>query len=574
STSGEMTDQDFTYDEEQKLNKNEYEKTGYSFSGWKDDDGNTYTDEETVKNLTPEDGAKITLKADWTPNQYKVTFDPNGHGTPDPTEKTVTYDAAYGKLAEISATGYTFGGWYMTNDCVDDDLVEATTIVKTAGDHTLYAKWTPNEYTVIFDGNGSTSGEMTDQDFTYDEEQKLNKNEYEKTGYSFSGWKDDDGNTYTDEETIKNLTPEDGAKITLKADWTPNQYKVTFDPNGHGTPSIASKTVVFDSKYGELATISEVGYVFGGWYLNAECTGNAITDQSIVKTAGDHTLYAKWTLDTFKVIYDGNDGTIGTKERYEKNAEFKSIVTVDTNDFENTGFVFIEWNTKADGTGTVYDESSTFEMPAHDVTLYAQWEKAGFYITYKGNGGLDKDNKDTVEKPYVANMPAEIAKNMFERKDYVFIGWSTEIITKEITNISSLYQPGDLYLDGESITLYAVWKKIDGGEYMDITDTDKKNTDTTNTDTSSDTATDSGIDTESDEPVPSKPLYGDVDCNGKVTMEDVVALQKIMAKLATHEQYGEMSRINSDCVHDDVINMMDVTEIQKFLAKLIPDLDP
>ncbi len=99
---------------------------------------------------------------------------------------------------------------------------------------------------------------------------------------------------------------------------------------------------------------------------------------------------------------------------------------------------------------------------------------------------------------------------------------------------------------------------------MDITDTEKT-TDTTGP-KDSDTAT--------DEPVPEKPLYGDVDCNGKVTMEDVVALQKIMAKLATHEDYGKMSRINSDCVHDDVINMMDVTEIQKFLAKLIPDLDP
>ncbi|MCR5635648.1 MAG: InlB B-repeat-containing protein [Clostridiales bacterium] len=550
-------------------------KTGYDFTGWTGTGLSGATETVTIEKGSTGERSYI---ANWEASQYTVTFDANGHGTPDPASKTVKYDSAYGPLATISETGYTFGGWYMNADCTGDEI-KAETIVKTPNDHTLYAKWTPNQYTIVFDGNGSTSGEMTDQDFTYDEEQKLNKNEYERTGYTFDGWKDDEGNKYEDEQTIKNLTPEDGAKITLKVDWKANEYKVTFDANGHGTPSMESKTVVFDSKYGELATISEEGYVFGGWYLNAECTGNAITDQSIVKTAGDHTLYAKWSLAIFKVIYDGNDGTIGTKKSYEKNAEYKSIVTVDTNNFENTGYVFIEWNTKADGTGTIYDEANTFEMPAHDVTLYAQWEKAGFYITYKGNGGLDKDSKDTVEKPHLSNMPAEIAANMFERKGYEFLGWSKEQITKEINDknineidINSFYQPGDFYLDGESITLYAVWKKIDDGSYMDVSDTDK-NTDTTGPHDGSDTSTEKDTE-DSEEPVPSKPLYGDVDCNGKVTMEDVVALQKIMAKLATHEEYGEMSRINSDCVHDDVINMMDVTEIQKFLAKLIPDLDP
>ena len=56
-------------------------------------------------------------------------------------------------------------------------------------------------------------------------------------------------------------------------------------------------------------------------------------------------------------------------------------------------------------------------------------------------------------------------------------------------------------------------------------------------------------------------------------MEDVTALQKIIAELNTHNDYGEMSKINSDCNHDDVITMEDVTTIQKFLAKLIDSLD-
>ncbi|MDD5923224.1 MAG: dockerin type I repeat-containing protein [Clostridia bacterium] len=105
----------------------------------------------------------------------------------------------------------------------------------------------------------------------------------------------------------------------------------------------------------------------------------------------------------------------------------------------------------------------------------------------------------------------------------------------------------------------------------DDTSSDDTNSDDTNTDdtNSDDTNTD---DTNTDD-IPEKPLYGDVNCDDVVNMEDVTALQKIIAELNTHNDYGEMSKINSDCNHDDVITMEDVTTIQKFLAKLIDSLD-
>ncbi len=114
----------------------------------------------------------------------------------------------------------------------------------------------------------------------------------------------------------------------------------------------------------------------------------------------------------------------------------------------------------------------------------------------------------------------------------------------------------------------------------DITDTDtststdtSSNTDTsdnTDTSTSTDTSTDTTSDTEDD----TKYMYGDVDCNGKVNMEDVVALQRIMALLTTHESFGAASRENSDCNHDKIVNMLDVVQLQRYLADLIPTLDP
>ena len=46
---------------------------------------------------------------------------------------------------------------------------------------TLYAKWTANTYYVAFKGNGSTSGSMSNQTFTYATAQNLTENTFSKT---------------------------------------------------------------------------------------------------------------------------------------------------------------------------------------------------------------------------------------------------------------------------------------------------------------------------------------------------------------------------------------------------------
>ena len=64
-------------------------------------------------------------------------------------------------------------------------------------------------------------------------------------------------------------------------------------------------------------------------------------------------------------------------------------------------------------------------------------------------------------------------------------------------------------------------------------------------------------------------IYGDVDDDQQVTMLDVVAVQKQIAKLIefTHEQ-----KITADVNHDEVISMLDVTIMQRYIAKLIEEI--
>ena len=62
---------------------------------------------------------------------------------------------------------------------------------------------------------------------------------------------------------------------------------------------------------------------------------------------------------------------------------------------------------------------------------------------------------------------------------------------------------------------------------------------------------------------------GDVNCDGEVTMEDVTALQKVIANLITIESLGSNAFENADCNYDAQVTMEDVTMIQRYLAKLI-----
>ena len=113
--------------------------------------------------------------------------------------------------------------------CDEEDL---SPYVKDATDvHLkLYANWISNDYTVKFDGNGSTSGNMADVTCKYDKSFNLTENKFIRNNYEFIGWntkKDGSGQDYKDKESVKNLTDEDNGTVTLYAQWKLKEYTLT-----------------------------------------------------------------------------------------------------------------------------------------------------------------------------------------------------------------------------------------------------------------------------------------------------------------------------------------------------------
>lgn len=184
-----------------------------------------YTVDKATKTLKL-DGYDKEIVFKYTPNKYIVTFDANGGETPSFTTKTVNFGSKYGDLPTTSRDGYTFLGWFTAADG-GQQLGKDFKTVKIARDHTLYAHWQANEYTVTFDANADS---------------------------------------------------DKSAKVTPK-----------------------TKTVTFDAAYGELAKASRAGYTFQGWFTTAKEGGTEVKSDDIVKTAGNHTLYAHWEITPHNV---------------------------------------------------------------------------------------------------------------------------------------------------------------------------------------------------------------------------------------------------------------------------------
>jgi len=118
-------------------------------------------------------------------NIATVTFDANSGTTPDPVSKVVQLGLTYGTLATTSRTGYTFAGWWTTAGGGVEVL--STDIVTTTDDHTLYAHWTANTYTVTFNANGGTGLAPTSKSVTYGATYGALATT-SRTGYTFAGW--------------------------------------------------------------------------------------------------------------------------------------------------------------------------------------------------------------------------------------------------------------------------------------------------------------------------------------------------------------------------------------------------
>lgn len=236
-----------------------------------------------------------------------VAFDSNGGSEASFASKDVASGISYGSLPNVERPGYDFVGWF--TDRTNGDHIVSESVVGVTQDQTLYAHWNPKKYSVTFDLNGGHSIDKSEIEVTY-ESTYGELPEPTRTGYTFCGWFTEpvDGLEVTSEAEVKILN-----NTTLYAHWSINSYNVTFDSNGGDEIDVDKIIVTYNSTYGDLPGANRSGYMFMGWFTEAN---ESVTSKTLVKTPRDHTLYAHWAEVTkqVEIVFGTKDITKGDLE--------------------------------------------------------------------------------------------------------------------------------------------------------------------------------------------------------------------------------------------------------------------
>ena len=207
-------------------------KSGYTFDGWYTDTAlRTPFDFEAY--AANEERTNIAVYAKWEVNTYNITYE-NTKGAENSNPATYNIESATITLADITAPGYTFEGWY-----TDETFEEQVDFISEGsfGDLELFAKWTPMEYSVNYVLDGGINAEANP--FVY---------------------------------TVETLGGADGV-IPLE------------DPSKDGSVDI-------DHIINGVVSFTHTTYTFDGWYKDSGFR-QRVSELSLA--LGNVTLYAKWT---------------------------------------------------------------------------------------------------------------------------------------------------------------------------------------------------------------------------------------------------------------------------------------
>lgn len=404
-------------------------RTGYSFGGWYDNEGLTGS---PVTGIPAGSSGDKTFYAKWTINAYTLRFDAFGGSAVAPI--TLDYGAALTAPAAPTRTGYTFSGWH---PALPDTMP--------AANYVFSALWTPIQYRVSFDANGG-AGSMGSYNLTYGQTSYLTYNAFARKGYSFAGWNtaaDGSGTAYQDGQSVSSLTAENGATVTLYAQWTVNQYTMTFDSNGGS----AVAPIVQD--YGTALTApadpTRTGYRFYMWFPTLPGT----------IPAENRWFKALWAANSYMLTFDSNGGT---GEAMSYRFKYDQTEPLPANTYTRTGYAFAGWNTKADGSGTAYqDGQEVVSLTAENeaiVKLYAQWRPITYAVHFEPGIPV---NGEMADQSLTYDQAANLTANGFSTTIGDFVSWNTEPDGDGTEYADQAEALNLTAVEGDTVTLYAQW---------------------------------------------------------------------------------------------------------------------
>lgn len=339
-------------------------RSGYTFAGWNSKLGN----KQFNPTISQGSVGDFSFEATWEASLNTIVFFGNGNTDGE----TKSQQAHTNSKLKLNANGYVregyvFSGWSETKNGLVKYVDQSEITVPTDSVYELYAVWSPNLNTITFNGNGSDSGTMDSQSMYTDSTENLTANGFSKTGYHFIGWstKPTGDVEYIDQGSYK---MGNGSSYDLYAKWEPNQYTISYNPNG-GHIDVASSRVIYQSEY-LLKVPSREGYFFAGWFMGdsqlSDSNGKSLSSYNI---AGDIEVVAHWSPKTNVVIL-----TNGSDELVNKGVT-DSIIRLTKNPFTKDGYELLGWSEVEGGELKYYNDDLFYIGTRSSYRLYAIWEK-------------------------------------------------------------------------------------------------------------------------------------------------------------------------------------------------------
>ena len=163
-----------------------------------------------------------------------------------------------------------------------------------------------------------------------------------------------DDSLETEFEYIQGTTT---GNITLYAKWTAVEYSITYVLDGGTNAAGNPAAYTIETETITLKNPTKTGYTFAGW----SGTGFSGTSSNVEITKGsteDRTYTAHWTVNTYTVVFDGNNATSGSMsdQPFVYDADEQALTK---NTFTKTGYSFAGWSENKSASEVTYTDGQS-----------------------------------------------------------------------------------------------------------------------------------------------------------------------------------------------------------------------
>lgn len=211
-----------------------------------------------------------------------------------------------------------------------------------------------------------------------------------------------------------------------------NKYQVTFDPQSGS--QITPITAEYDTLITKPTDPVRYGYSFSGWYKEARCINAFDFNNDTIR--GTTTLFAKWTIKDFQVVFDSQGGSACASVMMK----YGTTINPPTQP-TRSNYTFAGWFRN---TSFTEPWNFTTDTVQGDAKLYTKWIPVVYKVTFNTKGG---NEIPAISVNYDSTLPTITSPVL---TGYSFVGWFKDSGCTQGWNLVGDRVTGP-------VTLYAKW---------------------------------------------------------------------------------------------------------------------